>query len=224
MKKTKIMKFILTLVAVVGSMMISHAQSDEGHFIYDIKMESNDPQIEAQLSMLAGSTLEIMFKGKQSKQVMAMGSMMTTTTITDSETKEGVMLMNGMMGKFAARMDLDDETEEEDVDMDVELVDETKDILGYTCHKAIIIDDDGNETTFWYSKDFSSPETESQYIKKGIPGMPLAFSVETPQMNMSFEAKEINEKIKKAKKEFNMDIPEGYEEKSIEDLQGAMGG
>lgn len=224
MKKIKIMKFILTLVAVVGSMMISHAQSDEGHFIYDIKMESSDPQIEAQLSMLAGSTLEIMFKGKQSKQVMAMGSMMTTTTITDSETKEGVMLMNGMMGKFAARMDLDDETEEEDVDMDVELVDETKDILGYTCHKAIIIDGDGNETTFWYSKDFSSPETESQYIKKGIPGMPLAFSVETPQMNMSFEAKEINEKIKKAKKEFNMDIPEGYEEKSMEDLQGAMGG
>lgn len=225
MKKTKIMKFILALVAVVGSMMISHAQSDEGHFIYDIKMESSDPQIEAQLSMLAGSTLEIMFKGQQSKQIMSMGSLMTTTTITDSETKEGLMLMNGMMGKFAARMDLDEAAEEEeDGDLDIELVDETKDVLGYTCHKAIIIDGDGNETTFWYSKDFASPETESQYIKKGIPGMPLAFSVDTPQMSMSFEAKEINEKIKKSKKEFNMDIPEGYEEKDIEELQGAMGG
>lgn len=224
MKNIKIMKFILVLVAALGSIMMSQAQSDEGHFIFDIKMESSDPQIEAQLSMLAGSTLEIMFKGKQSKQIMSMGSLMTTTTITDSESKEGLMLMNGMMGKFAARMDLDSEPDEDDVDMDVELIDETKDILGYTCHKAIIIDGDGNETTFWYSKEFSSPETESQYIKKGIPGMPLAFSVETPQMNMSFEAKEINKKIKKAKKEFNMDIPEGYEEKDIEELQGAMGG
>lgn len=224
MKNIKIMKFILVLVAVVGSLMMSHAQSEEGHFIFDIKMESSDPQIEAQLSMLAGSTLEIMFKGKQSKQIMSMGSLMTTTTITDSETKEGLMLMSGMMGKFAARMDLDTEKDEEEMDMDVELIDETKDILGYTCYKAIVIDDDGNETTFWYSKDFSSPETESQYIKKGIPGMPLAFSVDTPQMNMSFEAKEINEKIKKAKKEFNMDIPEGYEEKDIDELQGAMGG
>lgn len=224
MKNIKIMKFILVLVAAVGSIMMTHAQSDEGHFIYDIKMESSDPQIEAQLSMLAGSTLEIMFKGKQSKQIMSMGSLMTTTTITDSESKEGLMMMNGMMGKFAARMDLDSEPDEDDVDMDVELIDETKDILGYTCHKAIIIDGDGNETTFWYSKEFSSPETESQYIKKVIPGMPLAFSVETPQMNMSFEAKEINKKIKKAKKEFNMDIPEGYEEKDIEELQGAMGG
>lgn len=224
MKNIKLMKFILVLVAAVGSIMMTHAQSDEGHFIYDIKMESSDPQIEAQLSMLAGSTLEIMFKGKQSKQIMSMGSLMTTTTITDSESKEGLMMMNGMMGKFAARMDLDSEPDEDDVDMDVELIDETKDILGYTCHKAIIIDGDGNETTFWYSKEFSSPETESQYIKKGIPGMPLAFSVETPQMNMSFEAKEINKKIKKAKKEFNMDIPEGYEEKDIEELQGAMGG
>ena len=224
MKNIKIMKFILVLVAALGSIMMSQAQSDEGHFIFDIKMESSDPQIEAQLSMLAGSTLEIMFKGKQSKQIMSMGSLMTTTTITDSESKEGLMLMNGMMGKFAARMDLDSEPDEDDVDMDIELIDETKDILGYTCHKAIIIDGDGNETTFWYSKEFSSPETESQYIKKGIPGMPLAFSVETPQMNMSFEAKEINKKIKKAKKEFNMDIPEGYEEKDIEELQGAMGG
>lgn len=224
MKNIKIMKFILVLVAALGSIMMSQAQSDEGHFIFDIKMESSDPQIEAQLPMLAGSTLEIMFKGKQSKQIMTMGSYTTTTTITDSESKEGLMLMNGMMGKFAARMDLDSEPDEDDVDMDIELIDETKDILGYTCHKAIIIDGDGNETTFWYSKDFSSPETESQYIKKGIPGMPLAFSVETPLMNMSFEAKEINKKIKKAKKEFNMDIPEGYEEKDIEELQGAMGG
>ena len=218
------MKFILVLTAVVGSLMISHAQSEEGHFIYDIKMESSDPQIEAQLSMLAGSTLEIMFKGKKSKQIMSMGSLMTTTTISDSESKEGLLLMSGMMGKFAARMDLSEEADGEDVDIDVELIDETKDILGYTCHKAIIIDGDGNESTFWYSKDFVSPETESQYIKRGIPGMPLAFSVDTPQMSMKFEAKEINEKLKKSKKEFNMDIPEGYEEKNIEELQGTMGG
>lgn len=217
------MRFILTLVAVVGSIVMTHAQSNEGHFIFDIKMESSDPQVEAQLGMFAGSTMEMMFKGNQSKQVMSMGSLMKTTTITNTDTNEGLILMNGMMGKFAARMDLDADETPQEVDIEVELIDEKRDILGYTCYKAIVSDDNGNESTFWYSKDFTAPETNNQYINKEIPGMPLAFSVETPQMSMSFEAKEINEKVKKAAKEFSMDIPEGYEEKNIEELQGAMG-
>ncbi len=220
------MKKIIFTFAMIAFVSLTFAQKDQAHIIFDIKMESNEPEIQAQLGMLAGSTLELMFKGDQSRQAMAMGSMMNQVTIQDRESGEGLLLISGMMGKYAARMDTkkDEEKEEVESDTEVELVDETKEILGYTCHKAIIIDEDGNESVFWYTKELVRPETESQYFRNEIPGMPLEFSVVTPQMTMVFTAKEVNTKIKGAKKKFSMDIPEGYTETPIDQLQSLLGG
>jgi GLPGLI family protein len=152
-----------------------------------------------------------------------MGALMTTTTVSDRSSGKGMMLMSGMMGKYGALMDLDKmKTDQEEADVEVELIDETKDIQGYTCKKAIIIDEEGNESTFWYTDEIGMPETDSQFFKKEIPGMPLEFSVNTPQMVMTMSASEIKTKVKKAKKVFELEIPEGYSEKSFEELQGMM--
>lgn len=212
-----------TLAVIILPFLGTFAQLDEAHIVYDIKMESSEPEVEAQLAMLEGSKLEIMFKGHQARQMFSMGSMMTTTTITDSETGEALMLIDGMMGKFASRTTPDD-IEEPEEDVEVELIDETKTVAGYECKKAVLIDDDGNESTFWYTDEILKPQTDGKYFKGSIPGMPLEFTVVTPQITMTMTATELSEKVKKSKKQFDMEIPEGYQEKSIDELQNAMGG
>ena len=211
------MAFLLPLTTIF-------AQQNEAHIIFDIKMESSEPEIEAQLAMLGGSKLEIMFKDNWARQSFSMGSMMKTTTITNSETGEALMLIAGMMGKFASRTSADDISEDDEDDVEVELLDETKEIVGYTCKKAILIDEDGNESTFWYTEDIMKPQTDGKYFKGAIPGMPLEFNVVTPQLTMTMTATELNKKVKKSKDMFSMDIPEGFQEKDIDELQGAMGG
>jgi len=217
------MKIGTLVIALFTALSFVNAQQEEAQIIYDITMESSDPQVQAQLGMLAGSSLEMTFKEKQSKQVFSMGALMTTTTVSDRSSGKGMMLMSGMMGKYGALMDLEEmKAEQEEADMEVELIDETKEVQGYTCKKAIIIDEEGNESTFWYTEEIAMPKTDSQFFKKGIPGMPLEFSVNTPQMVMTMAASTVKTKVKKAKKVFNLEIPEGYTEKSFEELQGMM--
>ena len=221
------MKILLSLL-VVCSISITKAQNTEAHIVYDIKMESSEPEIEAQLAMFSGSTFELFFKDKLSKQILSMGALLTTTTVIDGESEKGLMLTSGMTGKRAAPFelnDLKDLEQEEEGDVDIQFIDEEKEILGYTCKKAIIMDEEGNETTYWYTEELSHATTDGKYINDEIPGMPLSFAVVTPQITMDFTASSVVTKIKKAKSVFSLDIPEGYSEVTLDEFMGGpMGG
>ena len=221
-RKMKVLSFLL--VAFLLPLSTVFAQLSEAHIVYDIKMESSEPEVEAQLAMLGGSKLEIMFKDTWARQSFSMGSMMSSTTITNSETGEALILIDGMMGKFASKTTSEDISEEESDDIEVELLDETKEILGYTCKKAILIDEEGNESIFWYTDQIMKPQTDGRYFKGSIPGMPLEFSVVTPQLTMTMKASEFNKKVKKSKDMFTTEIPEGFQERNIDELQNTFGG
>jgi GLPGLI family protein len=216
------MKTITLITALFVSVWSLVAQ--EGHIVYDIQYESDQPEIQAQIGMLAGSTMEVYFKDNLSKVVASMGSLITTTNITDNDSGESLMLMSGMMGKLAAKSNTKDEKEEEEPEMSVELIDETKEILGYTCKKAILSTEEGIELEYWYTEEIKKPEIKAQGFSDEVPGVALAFTINTPQMKMSYTAKEVATKIKKANKIFDMTIPEGYTEQSMEQLRNMMGG
>jgi GLPGLI family protein len=220
------MKIVTLLTLLFAATLVSTAQITEAKIVYEIKMASDNPELEMQLAMMQGSSLEMVFSENKSRQNVSMGGFMTTTTITDSESGETLTLMDGMMGKIAMKMnanDIPEEEAEETDDLEFEFVDETKEILGYTCHKAVAFDQDGNESTFWYSKEIQAPQTESQYFQKEIPGMPLEFQIVSPEVTMTFTATDFVNKLKKADKDFSMDIPEGYKEMTPEEMQGAFG-
>lgn len=201
------------------------AQITEAKIVYEMKMASDNPELEMQLSMMQGSKLELVFADNKSRQNVSMGGFMSTTTISDAQTGETLTLMDGMMGKIAMKMNVNDVNEEEmeEESIEFEFTDETKEILGYTCYKAVSVDEEGNESTFWYSKEIQAPKTESQYIQKQLPGMPLEFEIISPEVTMTFSATEFASKLKKADKNFSMDIPEGYSEMTPEEMQGAFG-
>lgn len=224
------MRFLITVTSLllIGLSFVN-AQKNEVHLIYDVNMESPDPEVEAQIGMLAGSQLELFVKDQKSRQTMKMGSFTSTTTIIDSKTKKALILVDGMGGKLASLME-QKELEEmqgnnsDNEDFEFEFTDETKEILGYTCKKAYIEDESGNLTTYWYSEEIEAPKTETEYFKTSLPGMPLGFEIETPEITMIFTATELNHEVKNEKELFNMEIPEGYKTLNQEELRKMLGG
>src|SRR5690554_7475372 len=93
----KIITLLTTFIFTVGFLF-----SQELTLKYEISMQSDDPQIQSQLGMMQGSTLQVFTKDNKSRTEMSMGGLMTTTTILDSDAKKGVLLMDGMLGKQGA--------------------------------------------------------------------------------------------------------------------------
>lgn len=219
------MKLFTFLSSLLFLATISTAQT-EATIEFKIEMSTDNPEVEAQLAMMEGSTIKMYIKDGNVRQETSMGGIMKNTTISNAETKETLFLIDGMMGKFAAKTNLDETEEDEEAEdeLDIEFVDETKEIAGYTCKKAIIYDAAGNENTFWYTEEIAAPENGGKYMKKGIPGMTLEFTIIQPQIKMTCIATEFSKKVKNPKEKFDMTIPEGFTEKSFEDIQAMLGG
>lgn len=220
------MKILVTITTVLLSISL---WAQEATIKYEMKFESDNPEVQSQMAMMANSTMSMFMKGKLFRQETNMGNgLMITTTIVDGEKEKGLILMDGMMGKIASTFDPDKEKEEaeeeEEADIEIEFTDETKEILGFTCKKAIIYDEEGNEMIYWYTDEIEQPENEGQYLNQEIPGMPLEFTITQPQMTMTFKAVEYDDKVKKAKEMFDTSIPEGYTEKSMDEIKQMGGG
>lgn len=191
---------------------------------YAIKMSSSDPEVKAQLGMLQNSTLEVLAAGNKSRTAMSMGGLMTTTTIIDADKGKGLMLLDGMMGRQAAKMDEIPAIEADESDIEIELIDETKKILGYECKKAVIYGEDGTELIYWYTEKVKLKEgVLAQYVNNGVPGLPLQFVIQQPQITMEFTASEFTEKVGKTKGQFDLSIPKDYKEVSIDDMKNIGG-
>lgn len=194
---------------------------------YGIEMSSDNPQVKAQIGMMQGSTLTLFSKDGKFRQVMSLGSdLAKTTTIMNSDTKKGVLLIEGMAGKIAAPFNLEEfDQSSNDSDVKVELMEDTKTILGYTCKKAVLTTKSGHKATYWYTKDIKTIKnaTRGEYIPKQIPGMPLEFSLSQPNIDMTFTATNIEHKVT-GDNLFDTSVPSGYTEKSLDEIQKMMGG
>lgn len=211
--------FVLAFAALFGSALIAQ----EGHLKYAIDIQGDDPQVEMMKSFFANATMDMYFTENFSRVDMNMGSMMNTKTITDLKKEESLTLMSGMMGKIATRTSLAEQAEideDEELEMDVELVDESKVIQGLNCKKAIVTTEDGQELELWYTNDIEVKDKRGLNManRKGMPGFPVEFSMQQGPMLMSFSLSEYNKKVK-GKDVFDMTIPDGYVEKTAEELQ-----
>lgn len=215
---------LLSLSVFFISTIATFAQLEKGHIKYSIEMTTDNPEMEMAVAMMQGSTMETYFTKNASRIVTNMGSFMTQTIISDLKEKKALMLMSGMMGKQAIRIDNLEETEEdtEAEEVDVQLIDESKEIAGYDCKKAIITDEDGMEMTYWYTEDIAFQKNPKKNME--LPGLALEFQTFQNDMTMTMTATEVNKKFKETDDMFSLEIPEGYQETTLEELQNSMGG
>jgi GLPGLI family protein len=219
-------KLIYSAFVCLTILTSAYGQLKEGHIQYDmqINMDPDDPSAEMMSTMMEGSTLDIYFQDLNSRSEIQMGKMLKMTVIVDSKSGNSLTLMSGMLGKKAIKGNINDaefEENEEDVDYEIKLLNETKTILGYTCKKALIIQD-GNEMTAWYTEDFTVYKKGINFMQEQVPGAPLEFEMNMNGLGMKVTAKSV-EKSLSSKKLFDLTVPDGYEVTSLDELN-QMGG
>lgn len=203
------------------------AQQKQGRVSYDIHFSSDDPQTSAYIDQMEGSTLEIYFGDNSIRTEMYMGEFMTTINIMQKDTDTSLTLLDGMMGKIAMKTTLDDLDDEQQLalsEREVELVNETKEIMGYTCNKAIITLADGQESTVWYTDEIVPDYRSGQYLYEEIPGVPLQMEATWGKMKMVMIAFEYKKKLKKPESLFSMEVPNGFTLRTAEEMKAMRQG
>ncbi|MCC5922576.1 MAG: DUF4412 domain-containing protein [Crocinitomicaceae bacterium] len=216
------MKIKLIFTAVLIGFTLT-AQQTKGRISYDIVASSEDAQTAAFAKQMEGnSTLEIYFSDEGIRDEMYLGDFMTNISIRRKDSDTVLTLLDGMMGKVAMKSTLNDLPEEQKEAMTnrtVELVQGTKEIMGYECKKAIITTSDDNQTVVWYTPEILPAFRSGQYLMEEIPGMPLYMEGKWGNMNFQFVAFENKKKLKKPEQLFDKAIPSGYTLRSMEEMQ-----
>lgn len=214
-------------MTIVTSVM-SFAQLTSGHVAYDIEMSSDDPDMAMAVMMFSGSKMNLYFAEDKARAELDMGSMLSMTTVVDSKTDEVLILFGGMMGERAIltnseEMEADQEEVEEPT---IKLTNEKKEILGYTCKKAVIIDEDGNEMDYWYTEEIQTVATDNKAATAKLPGMALEYSMDRDGMLMSFTATKVEKSLNANTilEKLTLEIPDGYEEMTYEEFTQLGGG
>jgi GLPGLI family protein len=215
-------KILLILLVSTSTILPLFGQMTEGHIAYKMEATSDNPDMQMAVSMMQGSTLDVYFKEKQTRAEMKMGAMMNMTTISNENNGEMLMLMSGMVGQNAIKSNLKelDSAQAEKPKTEVTLENETKVIEGYTCKKAIVTDEEGTESVFWYTEEISVAKKGQNYLNESVPGFPMQSEINNNGLKMIMTVTKVDKKLdKKASELFDMTIPSGYKEMTMEQLK-----
>lgn len=218
-------KIILSAFFALFTVLTSLAQLTEGHFTYSIEATTDNPEMQMAIGMMQGSTLDVHFKDKMTRSQMKMGTMMNITTISNEATGDVLMLMSGMIGQNAIKSTLKEleESNTEKPVYTVDLINETKTIEGYTCKKAVMTDEAGVESVFWYTEEVTVSKKGQNYLNEDIPGFPMQYEMNNNGMKMTMTVTKLEKKLdKKSASLFEMTVPEGYKIMTMEEIK-AMG-
>jgi len=212
-------RFLLIAILLFVSVGV-FAQKSEATVTFE--MTSQDSTAQAMFEMMGGFKIIMMYKDNRVRLDMnMMGS--TIKTVMDNKKEQGLMLLDIMGAKKAYFLDKDyieKEKAKEVPSNKVTLTKETKKIAGYKCKKALV-SNENQKLVIYYTDKIQPLVTMGDYSYEGITGLILSVTttVQTDDAEtvMTMTAIEVNtEKIDDSK--FNMDVPEGYEIKPVEEL------
>ena len=220
MKKNFTFRCLLLAIFALFSLQ-TFAQNFEGVITYKITITGAGVSDDMKAMMPKSATLII--KGAKSRMEMSMG-MGTTVGIADAESKTAITLMDMMGKKIAIKMNNDEILKEmgDETKISVETTNETKKILGYTCKKAIITSKDGDAKLIAYFTD----ELGTQDINfdnplfRNISGVMLEYEMPNQMFTMHYEAVSVE---KKSVNDSEFTIPDGYQIKTKEEINGMFG-
>jgi GLPGLI family protein len=220
MKKNFTFRCLLLAIFALFSLQ-TFAQDFEGVIVYKITVTGADVSDDIKAMLPQSATLII--KGDKSRMEMSMG-MGKTAGIVDADSKTATTLIDMMGQKFAIKMNYDDIIKEtgDTTKISVEMMNETKEILGYTCKKAIITSTDSSVKLIAYFTDelgtkdinFDNP------LFSKINGVMLEYEMPNQMFTMHYQAVSI-EKKNVDDSEFN--IPDGYQVKTKEEINQLFG-
>lgn len=224
---------ILCLLMIFTNQIIAQDVTTSGYVkmeIIDIKAE--DPSIQAQVGMMKGTVTEVFFNKEKTLTTMSMmGGMMETKTLVDLTNKTGFMLFNIEMLGQKVKVNLDEtlkkqNEESKNLEIDIKYFpEEKKEILGYSCYKAVIKQNVGgqdSELIMYVTEDIKTESSPIQGIDGSkFKGYPLEYSMNAQGVSIVYSATEFKKEIDPNVFEIST---EGYEEKTMKEFQKSMGG
>jgi GLPGLI family protein len=224
--KKNFLKFMLIAAIIMGMSAVSSAKEFKGVITYKISYPGTDidPSMAAMMPKMATMTL----KGNMSKMEISMGQMGRQITITDASAKTVTNVLD-MMGQKIYYVQDEEELKSDQPDpgkINVEITDETKEIAGYQCTKAIVTMKEGDDETIfqiYFTEEIGTPDMNfDNALFEKIPGAMLEFEIETGRdMRMKMEAISVK-KSNVSDSEF--EVPEGFEKKTSKEIRQMMGG
>lgn len=184
--------------------------AQDGNFIhYELTTSTDDPDSEMAVSLMNGSTMTIVSDANYTYVKTNVGAFSTTEVSTDIAKDTMIMFMSGMMGNMAFAGSLDSLKDDSDtITKKIEYTNETKMILGYNCKKAIVAEDDGSESIFWYTAKIKLPN-DVEAMPNGLPGICLEMTSKQENITMTYVAVEIKTNINAT--DYKIVIPDNVE-------------
>lgn len=209
MNRLSILTFLLT-----SFLSLTAQQSFEGKIVYNITYTEIGQDMEGFESFLPKQNILYVQDEKVRTEVpMSFGD--PQITVMDSKNESGFMTMDMLGTKIAITYNKDNQDDEEvNSTQSFEYFDDYKIILGYKCQKAVITtttDGVSTSSTYYYTNELPNLNKDAE----GLKGMSLEYTTDTDGTKSTITAISISkEKIDDS----YFEIPEGYEEVSIQDL------
>ncbi len=221
MKNT--LKFLLVILAVAVSVTgYSQKKSKpfKGIITYGITYEGDELDATTQAQLPTEVVVSILGDKVRNEQVSAFYNMATISDLKEGST---TILFDAMGMKVAVKQtkeEIEAKIKEADIkEPEVKLIDETKEIAGYTCKKAEIKSED-NIIEVYYTNEINVPKGINDLKGfKGIEGVLMEYSIVEEGVITKMTVKKV--KKGKVKKEMFL-IPDDYEIKTMEELSGIL--
>lgn len=189
----KIFKCAFIIILFLGSFAVKAQKIiSEGTLVYNITIQtgSNEPVM---ADMLDGATTTINIKGNQSRSELVSG-LGSEVTIYDSKIGTGVILKDYSGQKLLISLTKDDWNKKNSKyeGITFETTNETLDIAGYKCKKAIAKLKDGSSFVVYYTADLDMADKNYDSQFKNLPGLALQYEWQYGKMRFKYTLSKIN--------------------------------
>ena len=182
----------LGLVCLIGFSTMAQKSFTEGTISYDIVINTGTARPQA-ADFLDGATSTVYVKGNKSRTEM-ISSLGTQATVIDGSSNSITILKEYGDQKYLIQLS---PTEWKDANKKYEGVDfvisnETKNIIGYNCKKAVGKLSDGNTFTVWFTPDLMPENNEYQTANKNLPGLAMQYETAMGNLNVVYTVSKIS--------------------------------
>lgn len=185
-----------SLLVIATALLLGNATSaqkilSEGTIRYDITVQtgSKEPQL---ADMFDGVTATLYLKGSQSRieMISPLGS---TITLQDAKNNTGAVLKEYGNQKLLIQMNKEDwaDLNKKYAGITFTPQNETRNIAGYSCQKAIAKLKDGSSFTVFFTKELVTENKDYDYQFKNLPGLPLEYESSVGNLKVKYTASKI---------------------------------
>ncbi len=217
----------LLLIAVLSIAIAGTASAKDFKGIITYKISYPGSELDAQTKAMLPKMLTYKIKGNLAKTEMEMGGMGRQMQIINGDEKVVYTLIDMMGKKISFKMteeEINKELENEP-NVTVDYFDETKEIAGYECKKAVInMDNDGTKSSFivYYTDELGGQSLNfDNNMFREIDGVLMEFEIIEGNMKMKMEAVSVK---KENVPDSEFVVPDDFEEMTKEEMQNMFGG